>query len=215
MNALQLLQQTSGANPDGDFGPQTFKMCSAYLGITDHAHAVHFWAQCAHESSSRKGVFTAFEENLNYSESALLRVFGKYFTAQQAKDYARKPEKIANRVYANRMGNGNEASGDGWRNRGRSVLQLTGKNNYKLFHAHMFKEWENVPLADSDEFLNAVANEWAFVAAKWFFDSNKLWDSCPDFSNQSIERLTRSINGGYNGLKHRKELTKKYANYEL
>lgn len=95
MNALQLLQQKAGVEPDGKFGPNTFRAAAALLHLTD-IRAVHFFAQCAHET----GMFAKFEENLNYSSGALLAVFGKYFTPEQAEEYARQPERIANRVYA-------------------------------------------------------------------------------------------------------------------
>ena len=98
-------------------------------GINTPLRITHFLAQVLHESAKLRWV----EENLNYSEEALLRVFGKYFTQAQARRYARKPRLIGSRVYANRMGNGNEASGDGYRYRGRGLIQLTGKNNYRAF----------------------------------------------------------------------------------
>ncbi|MGB1318407.1 MAG: glycoside hydrolase family 19 protein, partial [Flavobacteriales bacterium] len=128
MNALQLLQQNSGVEPDGKFGPNTFKAASAFLNL-NHAQAVHFFAQCAHESAH----FKRFEENLNYSADGLRTVFRKYFSPAQADEYRRKPERIASRAYANRMGNGDEQSGDGWKFRGRGPLQLTGRRNYEAF----------------------------------------------------------------------------------
>ena len=93
------------------------------FGITTKLRLCHFLSQCAHESGNFKFVI----ENLNYSEAALLNVFRRYFNVDEAKQYARQPERIANRVYANRMGNGNESSGDGWKYRGRGYIQLTGK----------------------------------------------------------------------------------------
>ena len=105
--------------------------------ITDIARTAAFMAQCAHES----GGFTMLSENLNYSAQGLMGVFKKYFpTAELANAYARQPEKIANRVYANRMGNGPEESGDGYKFRGRGLIQLTGKDNYRRCSQFLFED---------------------------------------------------------------------------
>lgn len=156
----------------------------------------HFFAQVLHES----GCLRFDMENLNYSANALRAVFGKYFkTDQDAEEYARKPELIANRVYCNRMGNGNEASGDGWKYRGRGLIQLTGKDNYKSF-----AEWVGDDRVIDDPDL--VATEYAVHSAVFFWDKNKLNDIA---DKDDVERLTRRINGGVNGLAHRKELLNK------
>ena len=127
--SLKSLQSKIGITPDGSWGPGTFKAAMDFYKLTP-VRAAHFFAQTAHET----GGFNAFGENLNYSAKGLRGIFGKYFpTDAIAAQYERKPEKIANRVYASRMGNGPEASGDGWRYRGRGALQLTGKDNYKAF----------------------------------------------------------------------------------
>lgn len=202
MNALQTLQAQAGVKADGIFGPQTLRAAAKYLGLSNHK-AAHFFAQCAHESAN----FKTFSENLNYSTQGLLTVFGKYFTPVQAAEYARKPERIANRVYANRMGNGPEESGDGFKFRGRGPLQLTGRNNYQLFSAYV-----NDETLLQDPVL--VETTYAFKSAMWFFDTNRLWSICAQGVNdESIKTLTRRINGGYNGLDHRTELTYKYAKW--
>ena len=203
MNALKELQQRAGVTPDGVFGPATFKAASALLGLHG-VKAVHFFAQCAHET----GGFKLFEENLNYSAKALHLVFRKYFPDMAtAEAYARQPEKIANRAYGNRMGNGPEESGDGYKFRGRGALQLTGRNNYQLFSAYV-----------NDETLlqnpAPVAGRYAFESAMYFFEKNKLWSICAQgVTDETITKLTKRINGGTNGLEHRKELTKKYAKW--
>ncbi len=124
--SLKALQEKIGVLADGNFGPKTLKTASAYFKFTPE-RAAHFFGQVATET----GNFAKFAENLNYSASGLQNTFGKYFPGDIEAQYARQPEKIANRVYANRMGNGSEASGDGWKYRGRGALQLTGKTNYQ------------------------------------------------------------------------------------
>jgi putative chitinase len=125
-----------------------------------------------------------------------------------ARAYERQPQKIANRVYANRMGNGDEASGDGWKYRGRGPLQLTGKNNYRAFGKYIGREQEVLDNPD------IVANELGFESALWFFDANKLWGICDQGINDAaILALTKRINGGTHGLDDRKLKTKKYASW--
>ncbi len=152
----------------------------------------HFLAQVAHESMLLKAV----SENLNYSAEALLRVFGKYFsTREMASGYARQPERIANRVYANRMGNGPESSGDGFRYRGRGLVQLTGKNNYRTF-----SQWISTDcVADPDR----VASAFAACSAVFYWDSNGL-NALADTDN--LKLITRRINGGLNGYDDRRNL---------
>ena len=204
--SLKQLQKDSGVDPDGQFGPKTFKATSAYLGIDNFFCAVHFFAQVAHET----GNFKYFEENLNYSSSALRSVFGKYFiTDEMADEYARNPEKIANLVYSNRMGNGDEETGDGYKYRGRGALQLTGKSNYESFA-------NSIHRLDIIQKPELVETQYSFQSAKYFFDKNHLWNICKfGLSEDTIKKLTRRINGGYNGLEHRIELTNKYSKYSL
>ena len=166
-------------------------------GIADsRLRLAHFFAQVLHES----GCMRFDMENLNYSAEALGKVFGKYFTTKEKADaYARQPEKIANRVYANRMGNRDETSGDGWKFRGRGLIQLTGRTNYKAF-----AEW----VGDSrimDE-PDLVSSEYAVHSAVFFWDKNNL-NRFAD--NDDVVGLTRRINGGENGLAHRRELLNK------
>ena len=198
--SLKSLQTKAGVTADGAFGPGTLKAGMAYYKLTPE-RAAHFFAQTAHET----GGFKAFSENLNYSASGLLGIFKKYFTTEAlAKAYERKPEKIANRVYALRMGNGSEALGDGYKFRGRGALQLTGKANYEAF-AEYLKKPEIMTTPD------LVATEYAFESAMFFFDRNKLWDICDKgVSDETILALTKRINGGTHGLEDRKEKTNKY-----
>jgi putative chitinase len=198
--SLVALQKKIGVTADGAFGPGTLKAAMAFYKMTP-VRAAHFFAQTAHES----GNFKAFSENLNYSADGLTKIFGKYFDAASAAKAARNPEKIANRVYANRMGNGNEASGDGWKYRGRGALQLTGKDNYKAFADYLKKP----EIMDNPDL---VATEYSFESAIFFFEKNKLWAICDQgIGDAAITALTKRINGGTHGLDDRKEKTKKFA----
>lgn len=154
-----------------------------------------FIAQLAHES----GMFKFVKENLNYSDKALLAVFPKYFNAENVQAYARQPEKIANRVYGNRMGNGDEASGDGFKYCGRGLIQLTGKDNYKRF-----SDAVGVDFVSNPELVEQP--EYACLSAGWFWSVNglnKLADA------KDILGMTKRINGGTIGLDHRTELYNK------
>ena len=149
-----------------------------------------FLAQCGHES----GGFVFVTENLNYSASGLQRVFPKYFpTLELAKQYERNPKKIASRVYANRMGNGDEASAEGFAYRGRGILQLTGKDNYFWFGASL-----DLTPQQASEYLETF--EGAAQSACWFWETNKL-NRFVD--GNDFKGLTRAINGGYIGLADR------------
>jgi putative chitinase len=198
------LQKKIGVTADGAFGPGTLKAAASYFKLNKN-RAAHFFAQCAHES----GNFKAFSENLNYGAKGLRGIFGKYFpTDALARAYERKPAKIANRVYANRMGNGDEASGEGFAYKGRGPLQLTGKNNYRAFGKYIGREQEILDNPD------LVATELGFESALWFFDANKLWSICDQGINDAaILALTKRINGGTHGLDDRKAKTKKYATW--
>lgn len=163
------------------------------FNISTELRLAHFLSQCAHES----GEFRAVRENLNYSAAGLKRVFGKYFKEPGlAEKYARKPEMIASRVYANRMGNGDEASREGWKFRGRGYIQLTGKNSYALFSTAMGLDF----IADPD----LVASEYPLSSAGWFFWKNKI-NSISDLgaTDPVITRVTKAVNGGTNGLANR------------
>jgi len=149
-----------------------------------------FIAQCAHES----GNFVFLTENLNYKAESLMKIFGKYFKDMTtAKAYEKKPEKIANRIYANRMGNGDEASGDGWRYRGRGLIQLTGKTNYTWFAASL-----EISAEEAAEYTQTF--EGAAQSACWFWETNKLNNEA---DKGDIKTMTRKINGGFIGLDDR------------
>jgi len=201
--SLKSLQEKIGVTADGAFGPGTLKAAMKFYKFTP-ARAAHFFAQTAHES----GDFKAFSENLNYGAKGLLGIFKKYFpTEAKAAEYERKPEKIANLVYANRMGNGDEASGDGYKFRGRGALQLTGKDNYKAFADYM----KQPEIMDNPDL---VATKYSFESAIFFFDKNKLWSICDQGINDAaILALTKRINGGTHGLDDRKQKTYKYYEY--
>lgn len=198
--SIKSLQTKVGVTADGAFGPGTMKAAMTYYKMTP-MRAAHFFGQTAHES----GGFKAFSENLNYGAKGLLGIFKKYFATEAlAAQYERKPEKIANRVYASRMGNGDEASGDGWKFRGRGALQLTGKSNYQAF-ADYLKKPEIMETPD------LVGDDLAFESAIFFFDKNKLWDICDKgVDKDTITALTKRINGGTHGLEDRIQKTVSY-----
>ena len=197
--SLKNLQSKIGVTADGAFGPGTLKAAMAFYKMTPE-RAAHFFAQTAHET----GGFKAFSENLNYSADGLQKIFGKYFPGVLEESYARQPEKIANRVYADRMGNGTETSGDGWKYRGRGALQLTGKSNYKAFSDYL----KNPLIMEQPDL---VAGELAFESAIFFFERNKLWEICDKGVNKdTILALTKRINGGTHGLADREEKTNKF-----
>ena len=163
------------------------------FNISNHLRLAHFLSQCAHES----GNFKVLTENLNYSADGLLKIFPKYFRDKQiAESYARQPEKIANRVYSNRMGNGDEASGDGFKFRGRGYIQLTGKDNYKQFGAFIGED----VVANPD----LVATKYPLTSAAFFFDKNGLWKICDEGDTPYIvTKVTKRVNGGTHGLEDR------------
>ena len=168
---------------------------AARFGITTPLRLAHFLAQCGHES----GGFKATQENLNYSAKGLCGIFRKYFpSVTVALQYERKPEKIANRVYANRMGNGNEASGEGWKYRGRGYIQLTGKENYKAFDATVPEDITSNP--------DLVATKYALASAAFFFKKNGLWAICDRGADMAtVTAVTKRVNGGTIGLADRQK----------
>ena len=165
------------------------------FGIDNPLRLSHFLSQCAHES----GNFKLVRENLNYSADGLRKIFPKYFpTIEVANKYARQPEKIANRVYANRMGNGDEASGDGWKYKGAGFVQLTGKDNYAAFDKFV----DDDILANPD----LVATKYPLMSAAFFFHKNKLWDICDKgHSHDVVVAVTKRVNGGVHGLEERQK----------
>lgn len=185
----QLAQMIPG-NPYVDQWHDALSEILPEYNIDTPQRVAAFIAQCAHES----GGFKFLKENLNYRAESLLKVFPKYFkTLDEARAYERKPEKIANRIYGNRMGNGPEESGDGFRYCGRGLIQLTGKENYSWFAASL-----EIPVEEASEYLETF--EGAVQSACWFWETNNLnqWADKGD-----ILTLTKRINGGTIGLDDR------------
>lgn len=160
----------------------------------------HFLSQCGHESAG----FKAVSENLNYSAAALQSVFRKYFPDETtAAQYARKPEMIANKVYASRMDNGDENSGDGWKFRGRGYIQLTGKFNYSKFNESVEEDILSEP--------DLVSTKYPLLSAAWFWYSNGLNDLADKgASDVEVTAVTKRINGGTIGLQDRIKHFKEY-----
>jgi putative chitinase len=172
---------------------------AAKFNITTPLRLAHFLAQCGHES----GGFKAVQENLNYSADGLVKIFGKYFNATTAAGYARNPEKIASKVYASRMGNGDEASKEGWKFRGRGYIQLTGKSNYTNFTKFIGEDC----IANPD----LVATKYPLASAAFFFNSNNLWALCDKGADdQAVTGVTKRVNGGTIGLADRIKHFKEY-----
>ena len=168
------------------------------FGIDTPVEVAHFLAQCGHES----GGFRVVNENLNYSAKGLQGIFKKYFpTSVLAEQYQRKPEKIANRVYASRMGNGDETSGEGFKFRGRGYIQLTGKQNYTAFGKAI-----GVDICANPDL---VATKYPLLSAAWFFSKNCL-SKCKDASDASVLAVTKCVNGGTIGLADRQKHFKEY-----
>lgn len=187
---LNQLKQLLPKNPYVQYWHEALAQLLPDYEINTAKRIAAFIAQCAHESAG----FTALRENLNYRAESLMKVWPRHFpTIEIARQYAHNQERIANRAYANRMGNGDEASGDGWRYCGRGLIQLTGKNNYQAFADSLEMELEDVP-----EYLATF--EGAAQSACWFWESNNLnvWADRGD-----ILTLTKRINGGTIGLEDR------------
>jgi putative chitinase len=177
-------------NPHADDWHEALVAILPKYDITTPLRVAAFMAQCGHESAS----FTALRENLNYRAVSLRKVFGKYFpTDALAEQYAKQPERIANRVYANRMDNGDEASGDGWKFRGRGLIQLTGRHNYTKFA-------ESVDMTLDEAIAYLETFEGAVAGACWYWSANNLnkWCDAGDMLT-----LTKRINGGTIGLEDR------------
>lgn len=169
------------------------------FNITSNLRLAHFLSQCSHES----GNFTITSENLYYSAERLKKIFEDYFPGNLAESYAKQPEKIASRVYGNRMGNGNEGTKDGYKFRGRGFLQLTGKNNYSDFSRFIGEDCITNP--------DLVSTRYPLASAAYFFNSNGIWGICDRGSDESvIKSVTRKVNGGLNGIDDR---IKKFKNF--
>jgi putative chitinase len=164
------------------------------FGLTTPARVAGFIAQCGHESMD----FTALQENLNYGAKGLMGLFKKYFPDEAtAKHYERKPELIANRIYSGRMGNGPEASGDGWKFRGRGILQITGRSNYTQCSRDLFQDDS---LAENPDLLREPA--YAILSACWFWHKNMLNPLC---DSGDIVTMSKKVNGGTIGIEDRIE----------
>ncbi|MBU1620242.1 MAG: LysM peptidoglycan-binding domain-containing protein [Gammaproteobacteria bacterium] len=161
--------------------------------ITPPLCVAHFMAQTAHESAG----FSQLRENLNYSASALTSLFAKYFVGVDVNEYARQPEKIANLVYANRMGNGDEQSGDGWAYRGRGIIQLTGKANYQAFS----QDWGVDVVSQPD--LVATDPVLAVASGCWYWQKHNINAAA---QKDDLTKVTKLINGGTNGIEDRAHL---------
>ena len=199
--SLKSLQEKIGVTADGSFGPGTMKAAMAFYKLTP-IRAAHFFAQTAHET----GEYKLFSENLNYSAAGLQGTFGKYFPGTIEESYARNPEKIANRVYSSRMGNGDEASGEGWKFRGRGYIQLTGKSNYSKFDSFVDDNIISNP--------DLVASKYPLASAAFFFNSNNLWSICDLGSDEAtVSKVTKRVNGGTIGLADRIKHFKEYWSY--
>lgn len=193
------IQKLKGHIPDTVIAqiPDTAKK----FNITTNLRLAHFLSQCGHES----GGFKAVSENLNYSTDGLKKVFGKYFPGNLAESYAKQPEKIASRVYGNRMGNGDEASKEGYKFRGRGYIQLTGKANYVSFTKFIGEDCVTNP--------DLVATKYPLASAAFFFDSNKLWAICDKGADDAtVTSVTKRVNGGTLGLTDRIKHFKEYYN---
>lgn len=163
-------------------------------GIDTPLRVAHFLAQVCHESIRMKAV----EENLNYSAEGLRKIFPKYFTAEMAREFAKKPEQIANRAYGGRLGN--DGPGDGWRYRGRGLIQLTGKDNYRSFARFLREAGETDDIvADPD----LVASRYAVDSAVWYWTTRGINAKA---DKDDVRAVTRAINGGLNGLDDRTSL---------
>ena len=189
---LEQLKQLLPKNPYVDHWHEALAQLLPDYEINTPERIAAFVAQCAHES----GGFMVIKENLNYRPESLVKLFSKYFDLETAKRYCAQPNKqeaIANRIYANRMGNGDEASGDGYRYCGRGLIQLTGKENYTWFAASL-----EIGPEEATEYLRTF--EGAAQSACWFWENNKLnqWADKGD-----ILTLTKRINGGTIGLEDR------------
>ena len=194
------LEKLKGHIPDAVIAqiPDT----ASKFNINTPLRLAHFLAQCGHES----GGFKVTSENLNYSAKGLMGIFKKYFpTEQLAESYQRQPQKIANKVYASRMDNGNEASGDGFKFRGRGYIQLTGRANYTAFGKAINEDIANNP--------DVVSGKYALLSAAWFWSKNGLNNLADGGSTDAVvTSITKRVNGGVIGLSDRIKHFKEYYN---
>lgn len=206
MNHLIEFQKNNGLEPDGIIGPKTIEKMRAVFGIKTRAQLAHFLANVHHET----GGFIADTENLNYTAVALAATWPKRYKDPAtgkpnalAVSLAKKPQKIANNVYVDRMGNGDEASGDGWKFRGRGALQLTGKGNYERFAAFV-----NDPSVVSNP--DIVAQKYFWESALFYFTTGNLWNQMKYSDDAAVKAVRKAVNGGYIGLD---DVQKKFEYY--
>ena len=196
MKYIKQFQRENGLNVDGIIGKNTFSKMREVFKL-NRSQLAHFLGQTSHETNN----FNIGVENLNYSARGLRRTFGKYFkTNEKARRFAYQPQKIANLVYGKRLGN--KSKNDGWHYRGRGSIQLTGKLNYLAF-----AKWTNYLTILEEPDL--VSNLLFWEVGLWYFRENGLFEYCRVTDN-NIKTKTKKINGGYNGLEHRINLTKHY-----
>lgn len=170
----------------------------AKFQINTPVRLAHFLAQCGHES----GNFKVVQENLNYSVDGLKKIFPKYFPENLSESYAKNPEKIASRVYGGRMGNGPEETKEGFKFRGRGYIQLTGKDNYKLFGTAINEDIVSNP--------DLVATKYPLLSAAWFFSKNCLKKCDIGATDEAVIAVTKCVNGGTIGLEDRKKHFKEF-----
>lgn len=218
MNKIVDFQKDNGLTPDGILGKKTFAKMKELWNISTNESLAHFLGQLSHET----GDFKISLENLNYSAKRMLEIFksdfdinrDKWLSPQEkekVKELIGNPIKIANFVYSNQGGNGDEASGDGYKYRGAGATQLTLKNNYKAFQK--WKKLDKTPTAEE------LATKYYWDTALFFFETNKLWKFTERMDIESITKLSKAINLGNpnskvepNGIKDRIEKTKYYYN---
>lgn len=208
MSKISEFQKENGLVADGILGKKTFSKMKEVWKIKSDEQLANFLGQFSIESAN----FTKDKENTNYSAEGLKDYFLKYFPTEQDRiNYARKPEKIANRAYANRMGNGDESSGDGFRHRGVGGIQLTGANNYIDF-----SKWIG---AKTKLTTDEIASKYFWETGLYYFEKNNLWNLALKVDDSTITKLSKAINLGNknsdkipNHLKERIEATKKYYN---
>lgn len=199
--AMQKLQERIGAATDGSFGPNTARAITKHFGLSAERSA-HLLGQASHESGGFKRVC----ESLYYSSADRIRKVwpSRFRTVEDAQPYARNPKALADKVYSNRMGNGEN---EGSVFIGRGFLQLTGKDNYRSFAADM-----RLPEVMTDPSL--IETDYAFETAYWFFEKNKLFKIADEgVDKDTIEKITKRVNGGYHGLQDRMDQTHKIYNW--
>lgn len=182
---VKVFQLKHDLTPDGEIGAKTCAKMREVWNLSKEELA-HFLGQCSVETAD----FTIFEENLNYSAVGLSKIFPKYFpTKELCNKYAKNPSKIANIVYANRMGNGNVNSADGWKHRGYGALQVTGKENQRLFSKFV----NDLEINDDP---SIIAKKYAFESGIWFFSKNKVWKYSTKINEDSILDVSKCVNIG-------------------